>query len=78
MLWATMGIPYTTQDSLSCPMVNAPALRICKSPSAPSRPMPVMMMPTILHRTCSAMEKNRASTEGRWPLTFSPWEQETV
>ena len=35
-------------------------------------PMPVMMMPTILHRTTSAMEWNMASTDGRCPLTFSP------
>ena len=51
---------------------------MARRPAAPSWPMPVMMMPTILQRTTSAIEWNMASTDGRCPLTFSPGVQETV
>ena len=39
--------------------------------------MPVRIMPIILQCTFSAMDINSASTEGLWPLTFSPGVQET-
>ena len=44
-LKATLGIPYTTDDCSSCPMVLAPFWRIANNPLAPSYPMPVRITP---------------------------------
>ena len=42
------GMPHTTLVGSSWPMVMAPASRMVRSPTAPSRPMPVSSTPTAV------------------------------
>ena len=69
---ASPGMPKITLDASSWAIVSAPASRIRRSPSAPSRPMPVSRMPTDSRPQHVATESNRRLIEGRKPFTGGP------
>ena len=62
---ASTGGPAALVGS-SWAMVWAPAIRIRRNPSAPSRPIPVSRTPTARSRQDSAMQRNVVSTSGTW------------
>src|SRR5580704_2284969 len=65
---AARGIPPTTHVSSLCAMVMPPAALIAPIPSAPSSPIPLMMIPTEVRPKSCATEWKSTSADGRWPL----------
>ena len=65
------GLVHAVDDrgGLVLARVKPPAARMVLQPSTPSRPMPVMMMPTTPAWKTRAADWNSTSTDGLWPLT---------
>src|SRR6266849_4681616 len=73
MCTAAVGMPAITADPLSWAIPPPPAARIARTPSAPSRPIPVSTTPTLRAPKTRATERNSGSAAGRTPHTGGSW-----
>src|SRR6185437_13720066 len=70
---AAVGIPAITAEPRSWAIPPPPAARIARTPSAPSRPIPVRTTPRLCAPNTWATERNSGSAAGRTPHTGGPW-----